>query len=401
VVLGSFCIAVYMGGTLMFGLTAFFEPIAREFGWSYTEVSIAFCLRGLEMSIVAPIIGFFIDRFGVKRLTFLGVIMAGSAFILLSVTNSLAVLYSAFFLMAAGAGGCTGTSLMTAVANWFGRNVGKAMGIVSCGFGAGGVLIPLVVRLIDLYGWRSASVVLGLGMWTLGIPLSFVIGRKPRQCGLSFDGEISVGTSRAYGAGSKEASGFKAVLKGGNFWKIGIPEAIRAMITQAVVTHVMPYLSSVGVTRANAGFVATSIALFSTIGRFGFGWLGDIFDKRYVLAVAYCLLGLGVFAFSHIEVRWFILAFLLLFSPAQGGGASLRGAIIRDYFGTADFGKLLGIIMGVSAVGGMIGPFVAGWAFDNLDSYQPAWLSLAGSSVIAMVLILGIRTGSHVGKPRR
>jgi MFS family permease len=66
---------------------------------------------------------------------------------------------------------------MTAVAQWFRKNVGKAMGIVACGFGAGGILIPPIVWFIDLFGWRTALIILGLGMWALGIPLS-TIGRN-------------------------------------------------------------------------------------------------------------------------------------------------------------------------------------------------------------------------------
>jgi len=32
----------------------------------------------------------------------------------------------------------------------------------------------------------------------------------------------------------------------------------------------------------------------------------------------------------------------------------MRGAILRDYFGRAAFGKMFGILVGVSAVGGIM-----------------------------------------------
>ena len=62
VVLACFLITLYRSGALSYGFTAFFEPIVEEFGWSYTQVSIAFSLRGLEMGILAPIMGFLVDR---------------------------------------------------------------------------------------------------------------------------------------------------------------------------------------------------------------------------------------------------------------------------------------------------------------------------------------------------
>ena len=54
---GAFLIALYVGGAVFYGFTAFFEPIAEELGWSYAEISFAFSLRGLEAGILAPIFG--------------------------------------------------------------------------------------------------------------------------------------------------------------------------------------------------------------------------------------------------------------------------------------------------------------------------------------------------------
>ena len=303
IALSCFFIALYVGGILFYGFTAFFEPIAEEFGWSYTQVSIAFSLRGLEMGILAPITGFLVDRFGPRRLVLSGAVIVGSALILLSFTQSLFMFYATFILLAFGTSGCASTVLMTAMAHWFKRNVGKAMGFVACGFGAGGVLIPLVVWLTDLYQWRTTLVILGLAMWALGIPLSFVIRHRPEQSGYLPDGDISTKPDAGQESESTgEETDFKKALKQRSLWTIGIADAIRIMIALAVITHIMPYLSSIGMSRAGAAWIATSVPLLSIIGRFGFGWLGDVFDKRHVLAAAYCLFGLGTFALSYVHV---------------------------------------------------------------------------------------------------
>jgi len=398
IVFACFLMACYVGGALFYGFTAFFEPIVEEFGWSHTQVSIAFSLRGLEMGILAPIMGFLVDRFGSRKLIFSGTFIVGFSLILLGLTNSLLMFYSAFIFLALGASGCASTVLMTAVAYWFRRNVGKAMGIVACGFGAGGILIPLIVWLIDLYQWRTTLFILGLGMWALGIPLSLVIRHRPEQYGYSPDGEIPTEPGSIHGDLDREEGTFKEALKSGNFWKIGLAEATRMMITMAVIIHIMPYLSSIGMSRSNAAFVATSIPLLSVIGRFGFGWLGDIFDKRYVLAWTYCLIGMGTLAFSSIHAKWLIFPFLLLFPPAFGGTVSLRGAIVSEYFGMASFGRLFGIIIGMSAIGGVIGPAAAGWTFDNLGGYQPVWLFFAGTTVIAIILLLRLKAPGQMSE---
>jgi MFS family permease len=153
----------------------------------------------------------------------------------------------------------------------------------------------------------------------------------------------------------------------------------------------MPYLSSIGVPRSSAGFIATAIPVISAVGRFGFGWLGDIFDRRYVMAAAYCLMGIGILAFAYVHLRWILFLFLLLFPVGYGGGNSLRGAIVAENFGTAHLGRVLGMMAGIIALGAAAGPVLAGWAFDSLGSYRLMWVASSLLLVPAIGLIVRIR----------
>lgn len=390
----SFFIALYVAGIIFFGFTAFFEPIVEEFGWSYTEVSIGVSLRGLEMGILAPLIGFLVDRFGSRKLVLFGVITVGFGLLFLSRTQSLITLYAGFLLLSLGAGGCTSVVLYTAVANWFKRNIGRALGIVACGFGAGGIMVPLVPWLIDAYGWRTALVIFALGMWVLGIPLALVIRDRPEQYGYHLDGDAEAEMVDS-GIDSEIAeTSFLSVIKSRTLWFIGIAESVRWLILTAVVIHIMPYLSSIGVTRANAAFVAAAVPLLSLIGRFGFGWLADMFNKRYLMAITYCLTGVAMIALSYASAWSAMILFLLFFSMALGGGVTLRGAMLSEYFGRASFGKVLGTIMGVCAIGGIVGPVFAGLTFDTMGSYQLIWLAFAGPTVISVGLILAVGPAS-------
>jgi len=393
IVAASFFIALYVAGIIFFGFTAFFEPIVQEFGWSYTEVSIGASLRGLEMGILAPLIGFLVDRFGSRKLVLFGVITVGLGLILISQTQSLIMLYSGFLLLSLGAGGCTSVVLYTAVANWFKRHISRALGIAACGFGAGGVMVPLIPWLIDVYDWRTTLIILALGMWVFGIPLALVIRDKPEQYGYLPDGGVMpVATTMDHPVELEPAeASFWGLIKGRTIWFISLAEAIRWIILTAVVIHIMPYLSSIGIPRTSAALVAAAVPLISLTGRFGFGWLGDIFDKRYLMAITYFLTAIGMIALSFASTGTVMFIFVIFFSVALGGGVTLRGAIISEYFGRSSFGKALGIIMGASAVGGIIGPVLAGLTFDTMGSYRLIWLVYCGLTVISMAVILLIR----------
>ena len=388
VVFACFFLGFYISGAVVAGFTAFFEPIAEEFGWSYTQISVVASIRGLEVGILAPIVGFLVDRFGPRKLMFCGSLTIGFGLILCSWTYSLPLFYGAFILIALGMSACTGTVLMTAVANWFRRDVGKALGLMASGFGAGGILVLFIVRLIDLYHWRTTFVILGLGMWLLGIPLSLFVRHRPEPYGYLPDGRTSAEQVLTHKGQDREV-GFKEALKTKDFWHISIAEAIRMMVLMAVITHIMPYLSSLGMSRSGAALVATSIPLLSIIGRLGLGWLGDIFDKRYVMAGAYLLGGLGLLAFSYVRQTWLILPFLFFF-PLSWGAGVLRGAIVRERIGRASFGRVHGIMMGVGTIVRITGAPLAGWTYDTSGAYHPIWLVFAGTIAIAAVLILTI-----------
>lgn len=393
IVIACFLIGFYVAGVVFYSFTCFFEPIVADLGWSYTQVSLASSLRGLEMGLFAPIVGFLVDRHGSRKLMLSGAIIVSLGLILLSLSKSLAMFYGSFFLLALGAGGCTSVVLMVAVANWFRSNLGKALGITVSGFGAGGLFIPLTIWLINTYQWRTSLVILGLGMLLLGIPLSLVIRDKPEECGYIPDGEA---VPREDTSLKLEDEGVETTLKEAlanrSFWQIAIVEAIRMVTITAVIVHVMPYLSSTGMSRPNAGLVASAIPLMSLAGRFGFGWLGDLFDKRHLIATTLCLMAMGMAAFTYAEVRWVILPFLLLFPPAYGGAMTLRASIMREYFGRTTFGRTLGITMGLASIGGIIGPTLAGWTFDTFSSYHYIWLALCGLNIIAIPVILMARS---------
>jgi MFS family permease len=137
--------------------------------------------------------------------------------------------------------------------------------------------------------------------------------------------------------------------------------------------------------------VAAGVPLFSIIGRFVFGWLGDSIKKKYVMSMALFCVALGTVAFNYAQLSCFIYLFLLVFSSGLGGVNVLRGAMAREYFGRTSFGKITGIIMGFASIGGIVGPTLAGWIFDTFGNYQALWLVLSLSVATAGFFILRIR----------
>ena len=66
----------------------------------------------------------------------------------------------------------------------------------------------------------------------------------------------------------------------------------------------------------------------------------------------------------------------------------MRAALIREYFGSRKLGTIFGFLMGLSAMGTVIGPAFAGWVFDRWGSYHAAWLMFANLVFVAAIIIV-------------
>lgn len=390
----GFFIALYIAGFIHFSFTALFEPIANDFGWSYAQISLAASMRGLEMGLLSPIVGFLVDRWGPRRLVFAGAAIIGLSLLLLSRINSLTTFYGAYFLIAVGTSTCIGVVPMATVGNWFRKRVTTATGILVSGTALGGLLVPLATRLIDILGWRTTMAIFGFGAWGILLPLSLLFRHKPEQYGYLPDGDSSknllAGGGQPSAQGAELDIGVKQALKSRAFWHIAMGLMCHMLVIMAVVTHVMPYLRSIGIARSSSSLVASAIPLTSILGRLGFGWLGDRFNKKRITALGLLLtsLGLILFGYSATIGTWILIPFLIFIGIGYGGPVPLLPALLREYFGRARLGTLLGLAMGAGALGGIIGPPLAGWVFDKFGSYQGAWFAFAGLAIAGMVSLL-------------
>ena len=388
--------ALYVGGAIFYGFTAIFEPIADELGWSYTQISLAASLRGLEMGLLSPLLGILTDRWGPRRLMFGGIIATALGLFLLSHTTSLGMFYGAFVILTLGTSTTTMTVLMTALANWFRNRIGIASGIAISGYGFSGLMIPPIVGLIETYHWRVTVAILALGMLVILLPLSMLFRHKPEQYGYLPDGQpedTAVFNNNQRKMPDIEVKvSWRQALKSGAFWRIALALGTQGVLLISVVTHVMPYLSSIGIARSTSSLVATGIPLMSIAGRLGFGWLGDKLNRKLVTAAGFGATGLGLLCFAIISNAgiWLLIPFLILFGIGYGGINAMRPALVQEYFGRTSFGTIFGLMMSITMIGGILGLTLAGWVYDNWGSYQGIWLIFVSLPFAALITILTI-----------
>jgi MFS family permease len=244
-----------------------------------------------------------------------------------------------------------------------------------------------------------AAIVLAIGMVIVILPMSLIFRHKPEDYGYLPDGLIVDENTPKNVTSNRPASvevAAKDAIKASTFWRLGLAYLYQIMVVSATVTHVMPYLGSVGVDRSISSLVAMGIPLTSVIGRLGFGWLGDRYDRRIVASVGFCFIGLGTLIFSQATAAhvWLAIPFLLLVGIGYGGGNALRPSLVRQFFGRHNFGTVFGLIMGIGGIGSIVGSTLPGWVYDHWGSYQGIWYLLAGLAILSVIMVLSITSES-------
>ena len=400
IVAGGSVLTALGAGLNFYGFSAFFLPLSVEFGWSRSALSGVFALARLEGGFLGPIEGFLIDKYGPRKMMFIGIPLMGLGFVLLAGVNSLLALYLVYiFTITLGSSLGTFAPATAAVANWFFRKRGRALGFVMSGVGIGGaLLLPVLGWWISVHGWRSAAIASGVLILTVGLPLAMVMRHRPEDYGLLPDGSgaantvpgASHGTSRPRPVSGPEIGGLQS-LKTTQFWFLGASLSLRAIVTTGFTIHFVAMMVDRGFTFVVASSLLGAVALVSLLGRIGISWLGDFVDKRYLLAGTLGVTSLTMLAMTQVETQPLLIGALALYAVAYGGSIVLPVSLQADYFGRKSFATIRGLMSTVQTVGTLIGPVFAGVVFDLTGDYLLAFAGFAVAGFVAMLLVAGIR----------
>ena len=393
IVFACWAVTLYGGGAFFFGFSAFFKPISEEFDWSRALTAGAISLSQAEGFIEGPIVGPLVDRFGPRKLMLFGVTLASIGFLALSITNGLLMFYLVYVLLLA-IGFNTGffVAAQAAVANWFIRKRSRALGLLSTANGFGGaIMAPLIAALILAFGWRVAALYLGIGLFAIGIPLAMIVRHRPEHYGYLPDNaksqdELIVTRTEGSSAPTGELDfTIWEALRTPVFWMLAVAFGLRTMAISATVVHQIPFLTDTGISEQAAAGVLALMGLMSIPGRIGFGILGDYFNKRYLLAIAYAFQAAGILILLTADGIGQVFIFTVVFGLGWGA-PNLLFAMRADYFGRKYFATIAGVEQSIVAIGTVIGPVYAGIVYDVNQSYQIAFVTFVLTIALGAVI---------------
>lgn len=384
-----------IGGSTFQGLGIFFVALERQFGWSRAVLSGAFSLSRAEGALLGPVEGILTDRLGSRRMIFIGMVLLGAGFVLLSLVQNAGVFYVAFLVMFIGAGLGGWLPLMTAINQWFARNRSKAMAIGMTGFNVGGLLVPGLAWLIATFGWRKTALGLAFLVWALAIPLSLMVRNRPEDYGLLPDGDSPSGSrfDDAQAQNNSRDGDFSFTLgeaiKTRAFWLITITHTLSVASVSTMSVHIVPALTDMDLSLTMAGVVVATYTFTGVVFQLVGGFLGDrLRDKNIAIGVFVAIQGASMLVAAAMHSLPLVFAFAVLYGMGFGGRTPLLTAIRGDYFGRRYFATIMGVSQLVMNFITMALPFLAGYLYDVLGSYTLTFLGLAVLNFMGAAAIL-------------
>lgn len=339
-------IGMSMIANLQYGWTLFVLPIHEKFGWSNAEIQVAFTLFVVIETWLLPVEGWFIDRFGPRRVCATGGVLVGAAWVLNSMATSLPALYAGGIIAGLG-GGMVYATCIGNVLKWFPDKRGLAAGLTSAGFGAGAALTVVpIANMIRDDGFQSAFLNFGLIQGGIILVACMFLKAPPLS---------AHGAPDPMGLVKQRQFSLVECLREPTFWVLyAISMSVLAGGLVAVAQlgpiardyHVdkIP-VTLFGITLPALVFALTLDRIMNGVCRPFFGWVSDNIGREQTMFIAFMLEGLGILALMHFgkdPIAFVMLTALVFF--AWGEITTLVPATATDAFGSRNATTIAGML---------------------------------------------------------
>ncbi|MBM3527155.1 MAG: MFS transporter [Alphaproteobacteria bacterium] len=344
-------------------LGQFLTPLSADRGWGRDVFSFAFATQNLLWGAAQPFAGGIADRFGPVRVLCAGAILYAVGLVMMAYTATpLGLNISAGIVIGFGLAGCSFPMVVGALGKlvpegW--RSFAFGAGTAAGSFGQF-VYSPLAHALIDAFSWQTALMVFA-GIMLLVLPLSMMLATPVSA---PSGGVKQQSYKEALGEAFAHRSYVLLVL---GFFTCGFQLAF-------VTFHLPSYLVDRGLSADIGAWTVAVIGLFNIVGSLASGWLASRMPKRYILSAIYFGRALAIVAFITLPPST---ASTLIFGAVTGllwlSTVPPTSGLVALMFGTRWLTMLFGFAFFSHQVGGFLGAWLGGVAFEYTGSYNVVW----------------------------
>jgi OFA family oxalate/formate antiporter-like MFS transporter len=383
----GFSIELVLG--LLYAWSIFVLPLEEEFGWVRAQTSLVFTVSLIFFPAGMFLAGSRVELRGMRLVGSASAMLLASAFLLTSYTGSLAGLVLSFGVLGGlGIGACSNTTAH--LLGWFDQKRGLAAGVLSMGFGLGGLVLgSLASGLIWALGWRIAFRTLA------GIAFVICFGgfqflRKPPER----TGERSLAHRPPAARDHTPAE----MLKAPTFWLLVTWSLLVSTAGVMMIGHLAPLAVEMGISATAAVLAVGALSLANGLGRLFYGALSDRIGRPWTMFLGALFMGCAILLaipLTRTSGLPALAGVAILVGSSYGGMVPLLQATIMQLFGTRYFGTNLALGTVQVGVSGVLGPQLAGVLRSTAGSYTLPFTVVGvltlGACLVAVLFGLGLR----------
>ena len=391
---------VLVGGGLVnvaigtyYAWSVFVPPLEKEFGWSRTQTSLVATIDMVMLATTFFFAGFILRRVGPRPVAFFGGLMFSLGLFFASFTRSLPMLYLTWGLMVGTGLGFGYLAPITVGSLWFPHQRGLVNGLAIGIFAAGsGVFGPLAGQLVDRVGWRDTFQILSGLFFVFTMVGAYLLKDPP------IGWEAPPVAPRGAAAPHRQVVDVPTlqVVRLPSFYKLWIAYALGTTAGTMVISQLVPFARSAGLSPANAALAITVGAVGSASGRFVSGWMSDHFGRLFTLRgiIFISMLATPALYVLREDVSLFYTLLFVVYY-CYGTQLSVYTALAGDFYGTKYLSTNYGLLLMAWGFAGVLGPVIGSRVFVATGSYQTAFFGAAVFALGALGLL------AMVDPPRR
>ena len=373
-------------------------PIAEDTGWSRTEISFGPSLISFMVICCATLFGAGIDRFGPRPIAIAGVIVLGSATMLMSQIGEQVWQWWALWAVIGLASAVMPTVWIAPVTATFNAGRGLAMAVVLSGSGISSFVAPnLTNYLLESHTWREAYLWLG-AIWFVVVFIPVLLFLRVPKSPASTPGEHGQATSP-----SDELPGLTAKqgFRSASFYKLLFATVIANFAGIAIMLNLVPILREGGLEPASAAAAFSSLGIATIVGRVLGGGLIDRFSAGLIAASAALLMAiLPIFLLMFPGMLAPLVAGIFVYGMVGGAMMPSVSYLASRHFGQRAFGTLYATIMASMSIAIGLGPVIANFVFDTTGSYDMVLYGALPLFVVRSLALPYARSLSRLRKRR-
>ncbi len=380
--LGIVLVSLFVSGICMAVMPALFDEIEEELNLTHAQIGIiwsAAALGGLLTAIPGGVLG---DRFGVKRVVAVGIVVSTISCALRAILPGFGGLVLAMLLFGM-AMGFLYPNIQKAVGMWFGPDeLGKALGAIIVGGAAGfSVALMAAAAISDaLGGWKNV-------MW---LTAAISLGTLFVWMALARDRPVTSYDSPTQGLSVRE--GLRRVLRVRDLWFLALMLLCIQGVAMAAVGLLPETLEDRGMSATMAGIYVSistwTVMVFNIIGPY----FSDRFGLRKPFIWPFLVVCVASITFFGVFTGAPLVIVIVLYSLGLGTALPLFGAIVieHDRIGPLLAGSALGVIGTVAGIGPVVIPIVMGAVMD-VGEYWHGFFLLAVLLAVGTAAVVGVK----------